>query len=169
MRGAQRRGNPPVEWNQVTITTKNRGDSHSSGWFSVHFSSNRGIATTSVRTGLAMTALFFKHQFAVQLMKADNLNWCLSGCVPNYLSLRTSPQTGVAIPRLEEKCTEKYPEEWESPRFLVVIVTWFHSTRGLPHHLSGLVRNHHVQTHHDKRKMVEGRGIATPLKRTGSQ
>ena len=28
---------------------------------------NRGIATTSVRTGLAMTALFFKHQFAVFL------------------------------------------------------------------------------------------------------
>ena len=26
---------------------------------------NRGIATTSVRTGLAMTALFFKHQFIV--------------------------------------------------------------------------------------------------------
>ena len=29
----------------------------------------------------------------------------------------------VAIPRLQGKCTEKYPEEWESPRFLVVIVT----------------------------------------------
>ena len=39
------RGNPPDEWNQVTITTKNRSDSHSSGHYSVHFSSNRGIAT----------------------------------------------------------------------------------------------------------------------------
>ena len=27
------RGNPPVEWNQVTITTKNRGDSHFLGAF----------------------------------------------------------------------------------------------------------------------------------------
>ena len=48
-------GNPPVEWNQVSITTKNRGDSHFFGCFSAHFLSNRGIATTSVRTGLAMT------------------------------------------------------------------------------------------------------------------
>ena len=38
----------------------------------------------------------------------------------------------MAIPRLEEKYTENHPEEWESPRFLVVIVTWFHSTVGLP-------------------------------------
>ena len=37
----------------------------------------RGIATTSVRTGLAMTALFFKHQFVSMLMKADRLNCCL--------------------------------------------------------------------------------------------
>ena len=51
-------GNPPVERNQVTITTKNRSDAHSFGIFSVCFLSNRGIATTSVRTGLAMTAFF---------------------------------------------------------------------------------------------------------------
>ena len=51
-------GNPPVERNQVTITTKNCGNALSSGCFSVHFPSNRGIATTSVRTGLAMTAFF---------------------------------------------------------------------------------------------------------------
>ena len=57
------RGNPPVERNHVTITTKNHGELHNSWRFSVHFPSNRGIATTSVRTGLAMTALFFKHQF----------------------------------------------------------------------------------------------------------
>ena len=49
------RGNPPVERNQVTIATKNRGESQSSWKFSEHFRSNRGIATTSVRTGLAMT------------------------------------------------------------------------------------------------------------------
>ena len=34
------------------------------------------------------------------------INCCLKVRVTNYLSLRTSPQTGVAIPRLEEKCTE---------------------------------------------------------------
>ena len=38
----------------------------------------------------------------------------------------------VAIPRLEGKCTEKHPQGWELPRFLVVIVTWFLSTGGLP-------------------------------------
>ena len=41
----------PVEWNQVTITSKSRGDSRSSGHFSVHFPSNRGIATPLKRTG----------------------------------------------------------------------------------------------------------------------
>ena len=48
-------GNPPVERNQVTITAKNRGDFHSFRCCPVHFPSNGGIATTSVRTGLAMT------------------------------------------------------------------------------------------------------------------
>ena len=38
-------GNPPAPWNQVTITTKNREDFCSSGFFSVHFPSIRGIAT----------------------------------------------------------------------------------------------------------------------------
>ena len=38
-------GNPPVERNQVTITTKNRKVSRSVGQLSIHFSSNRGIAT----------------------------------------------------------------------------------------------------------------------------
>ena len=51
-------GNPPVERNQVTITTKNRGELHPFWCFSVHFPTNRGIATTSVRTGLAMTGNF---------------------------------------------------------------------------------------------------------------
>ena len=64
-------GNPPVERNQATITTKNCGNSHSLGYFSVHFPSNRGIATTSVRTGLAMTALFFKHQFVGRMKNTD--------------------------------------------------------------------------------------------------
>ena len=48
-------GNPPVDWNQETITTKNRGEFHSFRYYSVHFPSIRGIATTSLRTGLAMT------------------------------------------------------------------------------------------------------------------
>ena len=38
-------GNPPVERSQVTITTKNRGDFHSFRYYSVHFPSDRGIAT----------------------------------------------------------------------------------------------------------------------------
>ena len=39
----------------------------------------------------------------------------------------------MASPRLVGKCTEKHPEEWESQRFLAIIVTWFLSTGGLPH------------------------------------
>ena len=39
----------------------------------------------------------------------------------------------VAIPRLEEKCIDNCPTERETLRFLVVIVTWFLSTGGLPH------------------------------------
>ena len=38
--------------------------------------------------------------------KTRAVNWCLKGCVANYLSLRTSAHTGVAIPRLVRKCTE---------------------------------------------------------------
>ena len=38
-------GNPPVERDQVTITTKNRNDSNAPGHFSVHFPSIWGIAT----------------------------------------------------------------------------------------------------------------------------
>ena len=33
--------------------------------------------------------------------KTRAVNWCLKGCVANYLSLRTSAHTGVAIPRLK--------------------------------------------------------------------
>ena len=36
------------------------------------------------------------------------INCCLSLRVQYYLSLRTSPQTGVAIPRLEGKCTDQH-------------------------------------------------------------
>ena len=39
----------------------------------------------------------------------------------------------VAIPRLEGKCIDNCPTEREILRFLVVIVTWFHSSGGLPH------------------------------------
>ena len=34
-----------------------------------------------------------------------------SALTPNFLSLRTSPQTGVAIPWLEEKCIDNCPTE----------------------------------------------------------
>ena len=52
------RGNPLAPRNQVTISAKNLGGTRPSGYFSVHFSSIRGIATTSLRTGFAMTAFF---------------------------------------------------------------------------------------------------------------
>ena len=44
-------GNPPDEWNEVTITTKKREFYRTCGFLSQHCTSNRGIATTSVRTG----------------------------------------------------------------------------------------------------------------------
>ena len=37
----------------------------------------------------------------------------------------------MAIPRLEGKCTENYPQKWELLRFLVGIVTWFHGAGGI--------------------------------------
>ena len=53
--------------------------------------------------------------------------------VEYLLSLRASAHTGVAIPRLEGKCSEWYLKEWKSSQFLTVIVTWFHGAGGLPH------------------------------------
>ena len=50
----------------------------------------------------------------------------------------------VAIPRLEEKYIDNCPTEQGNVAFLVLIVTWFHGAGGLPHHLSGLVRNDSV-------------------------
>ena len=41
--------------------------------------------------------------------------------------------SGVAIPRLDVQCCDKYPQLQKNSRFLVVIVTWFHSSGGLPH------------------------------------
>ena len=37
--------------------------------------------------------------------------------VTSYLSLRTSPQTGVAIPRLEGECINILPTEWKISHF----------------------------------------------------
>ena len=48
------------------------------------------------------------------------INWCLLNICCHCEPVRLS---GVAIPRLEGKCIEKYPEGWETLRFLVVIVT----------------------------------------------
>ena len=39
------------------------------------------------------------------------------GLAPDYLSLRTSAYTGVAIPRIEGKCTEKHPKMGTSAIF----------------------------------------------------
>ena len=59
-------------------------------------------------------------------------NWCLSLRSKIPVIARPVRLSGVAIPPLEGKCTENYPEEWDLLRFLVVIVTWFLSTGGLP-------------------------------------
>ena len=64
-----------------------------------------------------------------------------SGLCPDYLSLRTSPQTGVAIPRLEGKCIDNCPTERGN-------TTIFGGNRYL---------------------VPWGRGIATEVLRTGSQ
>ena len=63
-------GNPPVERSQETITTKNRGDTHSFGHFSVHSPSNRGIATPVcglVRNDRKLEGKAAKHQFRIFL------------------------------------------------------------------------------------------------------
>ena len=59
--------------------------------------------------------------------------------VENLLSLRASAHTGVAIPRIEGKCIDNCPTVRETLRFLVVIVTWFLSTGGLPRPVCALV------------------------------
>ena len=52
------------------------------------------------------------------------------------LSLRTSAHTGVAIPRIGGKCIDNCPTERETLRFLVIIITCFLSTGGLPRQCS---------------------------------
>ena len=59
-------------------------------------------------------------------------NWCLSLCSKIPVIARPVRTLVVAIPRLEGKAAEKHHEEWVLLRFLVEIVTWFHSTGGLP-------------------------------------
>ena len=54
------------------------------------------------------TQVFLKGRRGIQ----NPANCCLSGCGSDYLSLRTSPQTGVAIPQLEGKCIDNCPTEW---------------------------------------------------------
>ena len=68
--------------------------------------------------------------FRLSAFQSSPTNWCLKN---NAVIARPVRTLVVAIPRLEGKCTEKYSEKWESLRFLVVIVTWFLSTGGLPH------------------------------------
>ena len=58
------RGNPPVRGEMYRKEPERMGDSTIFGGNRYPVPFNRGIATTSLRTGLAMTALFFKHQFA---------------------------------------------------------------------------------------------------------
>ena len=49
------------------------------------------------------------------------------------LSLRTSAHAGVAIPLLRGEMYRKAPGKAGIVTVFVVIVTWFHSTGGLPH------------------------------------
>ena len=61
------------------------------------------------------------------------VNCCLALCSKYPVIARPVRTLVVAIPRLERKCSENFQEDWDSPRFLVAIVTWFLSTGGLPH------------------------------------
>ena len=60
------------------------------------------------------------------------INCCLQVCATNFLSLRTRPQPGVAIPLLRGEMYRKVPGRMGVPAVLVGIVTWFLSTGGLP-------------------------------------
>ncbi|MGN1017010.1 MAG: hypothetical protein ACI4PL_08440, partial [Faecousia sp.] len=72
------------------------------------------------------------------------INCCLQVCASSFLSLRTSPQTGVAIPRLEGKCNDNCPTEWEyyaifgGNRYLVLF------NRGIATPVCELARNDSV-------------------------
>ena len=63
------------------------------------------------------------------LSRRKTRNWCLKN---NAVIARPVRTLVVAIPRLERKYSENFQEDLDSPRFLVVIVTWFHSSGGLP-------------------------------------
>ena len=60
-------GNPPVRGEMYRIAPHKMGVSTIFGGNRYLVPFNRGIAATSVRTGLAMTALYFKHQFVVPI------------------------------------------------------------------------------------------------------
>ena len=78
-----------------------------------------------------------------------------SGSCPDYLSLRTSPQTGVAIPRLDVQCCDKHPQVREihvfgGNRYLVPLIG------GIATPACALVRNDRKsETHPLKQKFVE--------------
>ena len=96
-------GNPPVERNQETITTKNRGQSQSSWQFSEHFCSIRGIATTSVRTGLAMT-----ENFETKPLNNNSSFWYCPVGTPSLSTFRCQltkvrPFSGVLVRQLTER------------------------------------------------------------------
>ena len=53
----------------------------------------------------------------------------------------TSAHTGRGNPPVRGEMYRKAPRKWELLRLLVILVTWFLSTGGLPRHLSALARN----------------------------
>ena len=75
----------------------------------------------------------------------------------------------MAIPQLDVQCCDKYPKVRKNSRFLEAIVTGFHSTGGLPLKLArwfAIITCKHTTINE---KWWKDGGIATPLKRTGSQ
>ena len=78
------------------------------------------------------------------------------------LSLRTSAHAGVAIPRIEGKCIDNCPTERETLRFLVIIVTWFLSTGGLPRPLRPQARPERNR----RRRLLARRSVRTGLAMT---
>ena len=55
------------------------------------------------------------------------------GLCPDFLSLRTSPLKWCGNPPVRREMYRQLPlQDGETLRFLVEIVTWFHSSGGLP-------------------------------------
>ena len=77
--------------------------------------------------------------FCRKILHSDKL--VFAGLCPDYLSLRTSPQTGVAIPRLEGKCIDNFPTGQGNTSIFGGNCYLVPFIRGIATPGSGLVRN----------------------------